>query len=137
MDRNTFSALLTQCRENKNIGKNEMCRLTGFTFQQLQRIEGALNNFNLQLVFRYINVVGAVLSFEKDGVQYVISNYEEYPKWLKSARTGLYSLRKLEDAVECSHPAIANVEQGKVTVSIDSFLKIADVLGYSVKIEQK
>ena len=137
MDRNTFSALLTQCRENKNIGKNEMCRLTGFTFQQLQRIEGALNNFNLQFVFRYMNVVGAVLSFEKDGVQYVISNYEEYPKWLQFARTGLYSLRKLAEVVECAYSAITNVEHEKTIIGIDLFLKITDALGYSIKIEQK
>lgn len=137
MDRNTFSALLTQCRENKNIGKNEMCRLTGFTFQQLQRIEGALNNFNLQLVFRYMNVVGAVLSFEKDGVQYVISNYEEYPKWLKSATANLYSQRKLAKAAECAYSAVTNAESGKTAIRIDLFLKFADVLGYFVKIEQK
>ena len=137
MDRNTFSALLTQCRENKNIGKNEMCRLTGFTFNQLQRIEKASNNFNMQLAFKYMEVVGASLYFEKDGVQYVMSNYEEYPQWLRTARSNMYSQRQLAKAAECAYSAITNVEIGKTTISIDLFLKIADVLGYFVKIEQK
>ena len=114
-----------------------MCRLTGFTFHQLQRIEGALNNFNLQLVFKYMDTVGVVLYFEKDGSQYAISNYEGYLQWLKSTRANLYSQRKLAKGAECASSVVTNIESGKTTISIDLFLKFADVLGYSVKIEQK
>ena len=61
MDRKTFSSLLVNQRENHNIGKNELCRMTGFTFLQLQRLESASNNFNMNLALRYLTSVNAAL----------------------------------------------------------------------------
>ncbi len=137
MNRDTFSSLLVKQRENKNIGKNELCRMTGFTFLQLQRIENASNNFNMSLVFRYLDSVGASLSLCNDRHSYMLQEYGEYAQWLTNAREGLYSFRKLAEAANCSFSAIVNVERGKTVISIDSFLKLADTLGYTIKIEPK
>ena len=137
MDRATFSSLLVNQRENRNIGKNELCRMAGFTFLQLQRLESASNNFNMSLVFRYLVSVEAVLILCNDNNSCTLQEYDEYATWLANARNGLYSLRKLAETADCSYSAITNVERGKTVISIDLFLKLADTLGYTIKIEQK
>ena len=45
MNRIEFSQQLIVQRESAGIGKNELCRLTGFTFNQLQYLEKASNNY--------------------------------------------------------------------------------------------
>ena len=137
MDRVTFSSLLVSQRENQNIGKNELCRIAGFTFLQLQRIENASNNFNMSLVFRYLTSVNSALTLCNENHSCVLQEYEEYAPWLTNARNGLYSLRKLAEVANCSYSAITNVERGKTIISIDLFLKLADTLGYTIKIEPK
>ena len=137
MDRITFSSLLINEREKRNIGKNELCRMTGFTFLQLQRLESASNNFNMSLVFRYLTSVDAVLILCNGNNSYAMQEYSEYATWLANARNGLYSLRKLAETANCSYSAITNVERGKTIISIDLFLKLADTLGYAIKIEPK
>lgn len=135
MNRTTFSSLLISQRENHNIGKNELCRMTGFTFLQLQRLESASNNFNMNLVFRYLTSVNATLILCNENNSCVLREYDGCVAWLVNARNGLYSLRKLAKAANCSYSAIANVEHGKTVISIDLFLKLADTLGYTIKIE--
>lgn len=137
MDRITFSSLLVKQREKYNIGKNELCRMTGFTFLQLQRLESAANNFNMNLVFRYLDSVASVLTLCNENHSCTLQEYEEYATWLTNARNGLYSLRKLAEVANCSYSAITNVERGKTVISIDLFLKLADTLGYTIKIEPK
>lgn len=137
MNRATFSSLLVNQRENRNIGKNELCRMTGFTFLQLQRLESASNNFNMSLVFRYLVSVEAVLILCNNNNSCTLKEYDEYATWLVNARNGLYSLRKLAETANCSYSAITNVERGKTVISIDLFLKLADTLGYTIKIEPK
>ena len=46
------------------------------------------------------------------------------------------SQRKLAEQAGCGHITIANFERNKNTITIDVFLKIIDVLGYQLKIEQ-
>ncbi len=137
MDRSTFSSLLVSQRENHNIGKNELCRMTGFTFLQLQRLENASNNFNLNLALRYLASTNAVLTLSNNKKSCILQEYDEYATWLANARNGLYSLRKLAAAANCSYSAITNVERGKTVISIDLFLKLADTLGYIIKVEPK
>lgn len=137
MDRKTFSSLLVNQRENHNIGKNELCRMTGFTFLQLQRLESASNNFNMNLALRYLTSVNAALVLCNEESSCILQEYDEYAVWLANARNGFYSLRKLAEAANCSYSAITNVEHGKTVISIDLFLKLADTLGYAIKIEPK
>ena len=135
MDRKDFSSRLVAQREANNIGKNELCRLTGFTFVQLQRLEKADNNYNMELVFRYLSVVRSSIILQKDKKEYCLTHYGQVPQWLSEARGEVLSLRKLAEIANCSYSAITNVEHGKTVISVDLFLKLIDVLGYSVEIK--
>lgn len=135
MDRNEFSFLLVAQREANNIGKNELCRSAEFTFLQLQRLESAGNNYNMGLVFRYLAVVNSNVCLQKGKKEWCLTEYNQIPKWLAKARDGKFSLRKLAIAADCSYSAVTNVEHGKTVISVDLFLKLVEVLGYSIEIK--
>lgn len=137
MDRLEFCQQLVQARENVGVSKNEQCRRTGVAFKQLQLLESKPNNFAINKAIDYLTAIGCSLVIS-NGKQAVSINYaSDFSDWLKDARHGKFSQRALADAVGCVYPTIANIERGKTIVTIDTFLKIIDVLGYTVQIENK
>lgn len=137
MDRIEFSQMLVLARERIGLGKNEMCRQTGYTFVQLQLLETKPNNFAMNKAFHYLDSIGMILSIDKDGNCTKLNDIESIATWLKAARNGIYTQRSLAEAVGCTYPTIANIERGSNKVTVDNFLKLADTLGYTIKIEPK
>lgn len=137
MDRIEFSQMLVLARERIGLGKNEMCRQTGYTFVQLQLLETKPNNFAMNKAFHYLDSIGMILSIDKDGNCTKLNDIESIATWLKAARNGIYTQRSLTEAVGCTYPTIANIERGSNKVTVDNFLKLADTLGYTIKIEPK
>lgn len=137
MDRIEFSQMLVLARERIGLGKNEMCRQTGYTFVQLQLLETKPNNFAMNKAFHYLDSIGMILAIDKDGNSTKLNDIESIATWLKAARNGIYTQRSLAEAVGCTYPTIANIERGSNKVTVDNFLKLADTLGYTIKIEQK
>lgn len=137
MDRIEFSQMLVLARECIGLGKNEMCRQTGYTFVQLQLLETKPNNFAMNKAFHYLDSIGMILAIDKDGNSTKLNDIESIATWLKAARNGIYTQRSLAEAVGCTYPTIANIERGSNKVTVDNFLKLADTLGYTIKIEPK
>lgn len=137
MDRIEFSQMLVLARERIGLGKNEMCRQTGYTFVQLQFLETKPNNFAMNKAFHYLDSIGMILAIDKDGNSTKLNDIESIATWLKAARNGIYTQRSLAEAVGCTYPTIANIERGSNKVTVDNFLKLADTLGYTIKIEPK
>lgn len=134
MNRLEFSSLLVRQREAHKIGKNELCRITGFTFLQLQRIENADNNYNLGLVFCYLSALKSCMILKKDNEESYLAKYNQTTKWLVSARKEFFSQRALAEAIGMSYVMLARIETQKSNLTIDVFLKIAEILGYSIEI---
>lgn len=137
MDRIEFSQMLVLARERIGLGKNEMCRQTGYTFVQLQLLETKPNNFAMNKAFHYLDSIGMILAIDKDGNSTKLNDIESIATWLKAARNGIYTQRSLAEAVGCTYPTIANIERGSNKVTVDNFLKLADTLCYTIKIEPK
>lgn len=137
MDRIEFSQMLVQARENAGLGKNEMCRRTGYTFVQLQLLETKPNNFAMDKAFHYLESIEMTLSIAKDGCSIKLTDIASTATWLKAARNGIYTQRSLAEVVGCTYPTIANIERGSNKVTVNNFLKLADTLGYTIKIEPK
>lgn len=135
MDRIEFCKKLIDTRQNMGIGKNEMCRLTGFTFVQLQLLEDKPNNFAIKKAIDYLAALHCVmvLSYSRSTMQ--INDVEKFSCWLKQKRKGKFSQRDLATAVGCSYPTIANIERNSNIPTIDVFLKIVEVLGYNIEIK--
>ena len=137
MDRIEFSQMLVLARERVGLGKNEMCRQTGYTFVQLQLLETKPNNFAMNKAFHYLDSIGMILAIGKDGNSTKLNDIESIATWLKTTRNGIYTQRSLAEAVGCTYPTIANIERGSNKVTVDNFLKLTDTLGYTIKIEPK
>lgn len=135
MDRIKFSSLLAQQREENNIGKNAMCRLTGFSFLQLQLIENACNNYNMKLVFRYLSAIWAGIILQKRNKELILVEYSQLIEWLISARKKNYTQQQLADDIDISRGMLMRIESQKSNLSVDIFLKIVDVLGYKIDIQ--
>ncbi len=135
MDRKEFCDLLVRSREEAGIGKNEMCRRTGFTFVQLQLIEVKSNNFAMDKALHYLNNLNMCLCLEKDGECQQLLSITSISNWLKEARERKYSQRALALEIGCTYSTIANIERGSNKVTIDKFLRLTDKLGYTIKIE--
>lgn len=137
MDRIEFSKMLVLAREHTGLSKNAMCRQTGYSFHQLQFLETKSNNFAMDKAFHYLDSIGMTLVIEKDDSCTKLHDIESIAAWLKEARKGIYSQRSLAEAVGCTYPTIANIERCSNKVTVDNFLKLADTLGYTIKIEPK
>ena len=87
--------------------------------------------------FHYLHCIGMALFIEKDNDSVMLSDISSIATWLKIARNGIYTQRSLAEAVGCTYPTIANIERGSNKVTVDNFLKLADTLGYTIKIEPK
>lgn len=136
MEKEEFSLLLAKCRISRNIGKNEACRLTGFTFHQLQRLEDEPNNYAVEKAILYLQALRFKLKIiSSEGECIIIENSNSAAECLKKIRKDKLSQRGLADAIGYTYPTIANIERGAFKIKIDLFLKAIDVLGYTIKIE--
>lgn len=135
MDRIEFCKLLIDTRQNMSVGKNEMCRLTGFTFVQLQLLEDKPNNFAIKKAIDYLAALHCVIVLSRSCSAMQINDVEKFSFWLKQKRKGKFSQRDLAKSVGCSYPTIANIERNSNIPTIDVFLKIVDVLGYNIEIK--
>lgn len=129
--------MLVKARESVGVGKSEMCRRTGFTFGQLRLLEVKPNNFAMDKPLHYLNCIEMALYLDKENGSVTFNNATSIGAWLKDARKGIYSQYSLAAVTGCTYQTIANIERGSNTVAIDNFLKLADILGYTIKIEPK
>ena len=86
----------------------------------------------MKKIFDYLQVINAYIQIGKVS----IFNYENLLAWLIEARK-IHSLsqRALAKEIECAPLTIANIERGETIISIDTFLKVVDALGYVINIE--
>lgn len=135
MNRQEFSQLLIEQREHQQCGKNELCRRTGFTFHQLQNIEKSKNNYNFNLITKYLSGIESQLFLvNKEGKQKLITSYDDFVSWMIATRSVNYSQRSLAQKIDVAYLTIANIERKATVISVDTFLKIAEALEVDIKI---
>ena len=138
MNREEFCKILRVCRQQSGYKIKEMCFKLNTMPTDIYRLEGGTNNFLLNRIMDYLSTVGYVICLQDvKSNKLMLVNYDMVVEWLIHARTGKYSQRALAEQIGRSYVTIANVERNKTNMSIDIFLKIVDVLGYTVTIEKK
>jgi transcriptional regulator with XRE-family HTH domain len=101
----------------------------------LRRFEKGEHNFSLVKVMEYLQVLHAQLVIYNEKSTVVVTEYSQLIEWLVSTRKNGYTQRKLAEAVGISYVMLARIESNKSSLSIDVYLKIIEVLGYSVNIK--
>lgn len=137
MNRNEFCNMILELRKNSEIKMADICANMGVLPTAVYRIERGSGNFEFGKALSYLASINYSLALTKDNEYVAISDIASIATWLKDARKGAYSQRSLAEAVGCTYPTIANIERGSNKVTVDNFLKLVDVLGYTIKIEKK
>lgn len=133
MDRIEFCNMLVAAKERSGKTTNTVSFDLRMQWTTLRRFEKGINNPSMNKVFEYLNVVNAALILDSK----VFTESKTLVEFIVNARTGKMSQRQLADAIGVSYVMVARVESGKSNLTLDVFLKIIDVLGYTVQIENK
>lgn len=132
MDRKEFCALMAKAKQESGIRISDISFNMKMLLPSLRRFEKGEHNFNFKKVMEYLQAINSHIQIDK----VTIANYESLLLWLVDVRkTHSLSQRALAKKIECAPLTIANVERKATIISIDTLLKIVDVLGYDIKIE--
>ena len=135
MNRLDFCKLMEQAKIASGIPASEISFSMKMLMPTLRRFEKGEHNFSLVKVMEYLQVLHAQLVIYNEKSTVVVTEYSQLIEWLVSARKNGYTQRKLAEAVGISYVMLARIESNKSSLSIDVYLKIIEVLGYSVNIE--
>lgn len=129
--------MLAVMRQQSNKKMTEICAAMGVLPTAIYRLEKNYNNFEIDKALAYIKALGAKFYLQNEGSEVLLNSSTDFSSWLKDIRKGLFSQRSLADQVGCAYLTIANIERGATVVRIDTLLKLIEVFGYTIKIEQK
>lgn len=135
MNRLDFCKLMEQAKMASGIPASEISFSMKMLMPTLRRFEKGEHNFSLVKVMEYLQVLHAQLVIYNEKSIVVVTEYNQLIEWLVSARKNGYTQRKLAEAVGISYVMLARIESNKSSLSIDVYLKIIEVLGYSVNIK--
>lgn len=136
MNRADFCILMSQAKQEAGVSTSELSFAMKMLLPTLRRFEKGTHNFNLKKALEYLSVINYGLLLESEQKKVLITCYDELIAWMIEARQNIFSQRQLAEKIGAAHLTIANIERKATTVSIDTFLKIVDVLGYVIKIEK-
>ena len=133
MTRKEFSEKMVECREEAKCGKNELCRRAGLTFNQLQRLESASNNFSIDNVFSYLNAIKYKMYIVQGNNRLYFKNREVLAPFFKKLResTGM-SQKDFAVSVKLSHLVIVGIENNNKNTAIDSLLLCLQALNCQI-----
>ena len=136
MNRQEFTKILSEYRKQSSVSTKELCFKLQCMPSDLYKFENAKHNYNLQKCFDYLDAIGVCMAIKAVSNQSVI--IRDYPTLLHfviNERLVLgYTQRSLCSVIKRSHTAIAHVETQKSIMTIDTLLKIADTLNFTINI---
>ena len=136
MNRQEFTKILSEYRKQSSVSTKELCFKLQCMPSDLYKFENAKHNYNLQKCFDYLDAIGVCMAIKAVSNQSVI--IRDYPTLLHfviNERLVLgYTQRSLSSAIKCSHVAIAYIETQRNIMTIDTLLKIAGVLNFTISV---
>lgn len=139
MDRKLLCTIVKDIRQKSGVPMKTICAMMDVMPTSIYRLESGASNFNLKLLMNYLNAINTQMVLSSaNSTNMVISDYEQFVDWLVQARTQIsYTQRILAEKTGITYVTIANIESQKNIVTIDSFLKIIEALGYVLNIEKR
>lgn len=133
MDRKEFLNLMVAAKELSGKSTNTVSFDLRMQWSTLRRFEKGTNNSNMKKIFDYLRVIGFCLFLNNTEK---LRNYDELVDWLVAFRTNKYSQRQLAEKIGVAYLTIANIERKATVMSLDTFLKIVDVLDCQISIQK-
>ena len=116
----------------------DICFQMGVMPTAIYRLEKGSSNFEMGNMMSYIKALQHILVIENGQHSYRTNDAQELGSILALIRKEkAISQRALAEKAGFVYSTIVKIESKKSIISIDTMLKIVDVLGYTVKIEKK
>ena len=138
MNRQEFCQIIADIRKQSTIKMKDVCFQMGVMPTAIYRLEKGSSNFEMGNMMSYIKALQHILVIENGQHSYRINDAQELGSILAlSRKEKASSQRALAEKTGFVYSTIVKIESKKSIISIDTMLKIVDVLGYTVKIEKK
>lgn len=137
MTRLEFSNQLSELRQSSGIKMKDICFAMNVMPTEIYRLENGKNSFNMAKAISYLHSINGYIQLRKNKTIYSIMQYEDIVQWLINERKDNYTQRALTQKTGCANGTIGNIESGKSIMSIDFFLRLAEVLEFSITIAEK
>lgn len=135
MTREEFSHILYERRVESGVSVQDLCFHLRSWYSKVQNIEKGRHGYNLQACLDYVDAIHATMVLEDFNKNHIkITDYNTLVLSVIKLRQTKYSIRSLAQEIGCSHQSINNFECQRNIASIDTLLKIADAVGFTIKI---
>lgn len=140
MERIEFCSLLKEVRQSEESGytQAEIANALGVSTTTISKLENGKYNFSMNFVFRYIKALCTyIYLISNDDCKLVIcdSDIADFMITYRDCKYGL-ELQDIADLVGCSALTIDRIEKCEESMTIDSFLKFIDSIGYRIEVFQ-
>lgn len=135
MDRIEFCDMLVKAKERSGIKTSDISFNIRVHASSLRMTEKGVHNFSIKKAIDYLNAFGGNICIAKSQEKgIVVYSYENLLEWYLINRKKSYTKYSFAKRIEYSHVSVLNIETGKCTMSVDTFLKIAEVFGFEISI---
>lgn len=138
MTRQEFSEMLVKARKAQGFTGMKVCFKLGVGGSQLNRIEKGTNNYNMIMCFAYLDAIGACLIITLNKVQYRIPNYDNLMGFVQNLigqkNVSRHQFAKSSDLFE---QTLYQLATGKITMTINVLLKLANALDFTLSLGRK
>lgn len=131
MNRQEFHQLMANAKQKSGISTSVISFELKMLLPTLRRFEKGTNNSNMKKIFDYLRAIGFYLLLNNTEK---LRNYDELVDWLVTFRANKYSQRQLAEKIGVAYLTIANIERKATVMSLDTFLKIAEIEEVEIKI---
>ena len=136
MNREEFCKIITDIRKRSSIKMKDICFQMGVMPTAVYRLEKGSSNFEMGNMMSYIKALHHTLVIRNEQHSYHTNDAQELGCILALIRKEKkISQRALAEKTGYVYSTIVKIESKKTVISIDTLLKIVDVLGYDIKIE--
>lgn len=132
MNRQEFCQIIADIRKQSTIKMKDVCFQMGVMPTAIYRLEKGSSNFEMGNMMSYIKALQHILVIENGQHSYRINDAQELGSILALIRKEkAISQRALAEKTGFVYSTIVKIESKKSIISIDTMLKIVDVLGYT------
>lgn len=127
MTRKEFGQQVMNIRQASGMKMMDICVELQVLPQAIYRVENGQFNSNIAFILQLLGVFGYSLKVGR----YKLNKNSHTGKWLKKVR-GKISQTEFGNTIGYRYQTIGMIETGQSTMSIDMFLKIADLFNYNI-----
>lgn len=132
MTREEFSKLMLQCRQGSGMKMMDICVALNTMPHFVYRVESGKFNTNMPFILHLLKVLKYNLTI--DGR--IFKTEKALAKWMKDGR-GERSQPEIANIVGLNYLTIGRIENGKATMMLDTFLRIADLYNSKISFKQR